>query len=279
MAEAQCPRCGTKVDQLQSVPAGVRAKIEEAGQEAVPPQVCANCFSQVVSAGAKGSIIAAREKAKENHKLMLWKSRVGMIRKARALMNEKAFSDAAVTYEKYIRVLEVVFDAKPGELTPQHFKESARTSELTILVSAYWDLMRIYDTSGNYGDRMKQTSTKLALFLRFTPLYPDIMRKADAFLKTSKNPAVIKGFIKSASEAKGGCFIATSAFESAFAPEVFLLREWRDQVLQNSFAGRAFIRAYYTCSPPVARFLDKIPWLKPLIRAGLRKFIDLAVRH
>ena len=279
MSEVQCPRCGTKVDQLQTVPSAVRAKIEASGQEAIPSQVCANCFAEVAGGASRGSLLANRAKAKENHTLMLWKSRVGMIRKARALMVDKAFSDAAVTYEKYIRVLEVVFDAKPGELTPQHFKESARTSELTILVSAYWDLLRIYDTSEKYGDRMKQTAVKLSTFLRFTPLYPDIMRKAEAFVKTSKNPAVIKSFLKGASEAKGGCFIASSAFESAFAPEVFVLQNWRDHVLQKTPLGRTFIRLYYAVSPPIARFLDRIPWLKPLIRAGLRKFIDLAVRH
>lgn len=254
-------------------------KLAEAGQSGVPSEVCANCFNQLAGSIARGSVLLAREKAKEQRKLMLWKSRVALIKKARNCMQEKAFSDAAVSYEKYMRVLEVVFDAKPGELSPEHFKDSARTQELTVVASALWDLMRIYDTSEKYGDRMKATATKLSAFLRFTPIYPDIMRKAEAFSKTCKNTPVLKAFLKSASESKGRCFIATSAFESPWAPEVARLQRWRQDVLLQSATGRVFVRTYYRVSPSIARFLDRIPVLKPAVRAALRTFIDLAVRH
>jgi hypothetical protein len=79
-------------------------------------------------------------------------------------MNDKAFSDAAVAYEKYIKVLEIIFDAKPGELSPEQFKDAARTQELTVVASAYWDLLRIYDTSEKYGDRQAIAAKKLAQF-------------------------------------------------------------------------------------------------------------------
>ena len=73
-------------------------------------------------------------------------------------MNDKMFSDAAVNYEKYIKVLEVVFDCKAGELAPEMFKDSARTQELTVVTSVFWDLLRIYDTSSKYGDRMQRAA-------------------------------------------------------------------------------------------------------------------------
>ena len=110
-------------------------------------------------------------------------------------MNEKAFSDAAVAYEKYIKLIEMVFDAEPGGLTAEHFKDAARTQELTVIASTYWDLLRIYDTSDKYGDRQMLAAKKLAIFLRFTPIYPDIIRKASAFQKTARNPDAIKAFL------------------------------------------------------------------------------------
>lgn len=270
---ANCPRCGSTADQLQHIDLGLMGKLREAGHGSLPDEVCSNCFNELAGSVARGSVLLAREKAKEQKKLMLWKSRVGLVKKARALMAEKAFSDAAVAYEKYFRVLESVFEVKPGELTPEMFKESARTQELTIVASAYWDLVRIYDTSDKYGDRMGLATKKLAHFLRFTPIYPDIVRKAEAFSKTCRNQAALKAFLKDVSDNKDKCFIATAAFGSLEAPEVSYLRTWRDQVLRNSRSGVWLIKFYYKISPSIARFLNRHERLKPLARAFLRQFI------
>ena len=203
---------------------------------------------------------------------MLWKSRVNLIKKARQCMQDKMFSDAAVAYEKYLKVLEVVFDAKGGDLSPEQFKDSARTQELTVVASVYWDLLRIYDTSDKYGERQAVAAKKLAQFLKFTPIFPDIIRKAEAFQKTAKNPAVIKNFLKLSSEAKGRCFIATAAFQYS-SPEVEILQKFRDSFLISNFCGRIFVNIYYYLSPPLARILDKAPLLRSAVRWSLRKII------
>lgn len=276
MSEVQCPRCGNSVEALQPLDAALAKKIREGGSvEALPSQVCDACFTQLAGGIARGSVLLAREKAREQKKLMLWRSRVNLIKKARSLMNEKMFSDAAVAYEKYLKVLEIVFDSEPGGLTPEAFKDSARTQELTVVASVYWDLLRIYDTSSNYGDRQIAAAQKLAQFLKFTPIYPDIIRKAEAFQKTAKNPGVIKSFLKQSDSNKGRCFIATAAFASPSAPIVLELSDFRDRVLMHSTLGRAFIRLYYRHSPPIAFFLDKHPRLKPLFRVILKVFAAL----
>lgn len=284
MSEVSCPRCGNSVAELKGLDAGAIAKLKAEGNESPPAQVCASCVSQLSgssgSSVARDSVLIMREKAKEQKRLMLWKSRVNLIKKARQCMNDKMFSDAAVAYEKYLRVLEVVFDAKPGELSPEHFKDSARTQELTIVASVYWDLLRIYDTSERYGERQTQSAQKLANFLKFTPILPDIVRKAEIFLKTAKNPAVVKNFLKMANEEKGRCFIATAAFESNLAPEVRFLCNFRDHTLRKYMAGDLFIFIYYKFSPPIARILDKCPSLKPAVRGILRGIIRfLAARQ
>lgn len=201
---------------------------------------------------------------------MLWKSRVNLIKKARQLMMGKAFSEAAVAYEKYLRVLEVVFDAQPGELTPEHFKDSARTQELTLVASVYWDLLRIYDTSDRYGDRQALAAKKLAQFLKFTPIFPDIVRKAETFSRTARNPSAVKAFIKGATSTRTRCFVATAAFDSEFDPTVVALQGWRDRVLARRYLGLLFIQGYERWSPPVAAALDRSAFLKPLVRVFLK---------
>jgi hypothetical protein len=274
MAQTNCPRCGNPSEDtdFQAVSPALAAKIQEASGETVAAKVCGKCFAEVAGGVARGSVLLQREKAKEQKKLMMWKSRVNLIKRARQSMNDKAFSDAAVAYEKYIKVLEIIFDAKPGELSPEQFKDAARTQELTVVASAYWDLLRIYDTSEKYGARQAIAAKKLAQFLRFTPIFPDIVKKAEAFSRTAKNPNVIKGLLKSISENSGRCFIATSAF-SYHSPEVDFLTEFRDQKLMKSQAGRAFTLIYYKISPSLASFLDRHPALKPIVRGLLRKFI------
>lgn len=261
---------------LQNLSPAVQEQLSARSSESVPEQICMNCYRELTSGdptaakGNSGSALMAAEKAREQKKLMLWKSRVNFIKKARALMGERAFSEAAVAYEKYIRVLEVVYDAKPGGLTPENFKDSARTQELTVVASVYWDLLRIYDTSEKYGDRQVTAAQKLAQFLKFTPIYPDIIRRAEAFQKTAKNPGVVKTFLKSAAESKGRCFIATAAFESENAPEVLHLRQYRDNVLAHSVWGMGFIAFYESVSPPIAACLDRYPRVKPSVRKILR---------
>ena len=53
----------------------------------------------------------------------------------------------------------------------------------------------------------------------------------------------------------GGCFIATACYGSSQAPQVQLLRAFRDHYLEPRLLGRVFISTYYAVSPRIARFL------------------------
>jgi hypothetical protein len=220
---------------------------------------------------ASGGVLLAQERAKEQHRVALWKSRVQLIKRARQKMSEKNYSEAAVSYEKYLKILEIVFGNKKGQLlTPEMFKDNARTSELTVVASVYWDLLRIYDSSDKYRERQATAAKQLAVFIRFTPVFPDIIKKAEAFVRQARNPAIIKSFLKGAAQQRPRCFVATSAFESPLAVEVQVLRHFRDQKLRTTKIGRRFIFSYYRLSPAIACFLDRHPGLKPGVRAVLR---------
>lgn len=272
----QCPRCGIQVTELEAVNPGVLSKLAAGGEANLHPQVCAGCISDMnrLLATSSGGVLMAQERAREQHRLQLWKSRVMLIKKARQNMSQKLYSEAAVSYEKYLKILDIVFEVKKGErLKPEAFKESARTTELTVVASVYWDLMRIYDTHEKYEDRMLNAAGQLSAFIQFTPIYPDIIRKAELFQKTARNPQVVKQFLKMSDKQTPRCFIATAAFEDPCAPEVRALREFREISLRKSKWGRKFIAVYYKYSPSIACLLDKQPKLKPAVRAILRILI------
>jgi hypothetical protein len=65
------------------------------------------------------------------------------------------------------------------------------------------------------------------------------------------------------------CFIATAAYGSGLAPEVAVLREFRDRYLLTNRAGQAFVDWYYAVSPPVAAFIAEHDSLKTAVRLGL----------
>lgn len=74
------------------------------------------------------------------------------------------------------------------------------------------------------------------------------------------------------------CFIATAAYGSASAPEVQLLRGFRDRVLLKSAPGRAFVAWYYRVSPRVAVRIAERPALRAVVRGALAPVV-LAIAH
>jgi hypothetical protein len=86
---------------------------------------------------------------------------------------------------------------------------------------------------------------------------------------TSSTPAVDSG-------GSSGCFIATAAYGSKFEPHVKLLRDFRDKFLLNNALGKAFIRAYYTYSPPIADFISKHDHLRTVVRVSLLPVVGMS---
>jgi len=65
------------------------------------------------------------------------------------------------------------------------------------------------------------------------------------------------------------CFIATAAYGTSLAPQLNVLRKFRDHCLPNSI-----VELYYRLSPPIADFIRK----HVRIRAAVRVIVDLLVK-
>lgn len=270
---AQCPRCQNQADTLYPVETSLVDKLAQT-EGAGHTSLCKACLTECRKTIGEGNILALQALAKEKYRASLWRSRVQLLKKARALMEQKQLQEAALHYEKYLRLMEIVFDVQKGTLSPDHFKEKARTTELTVISSVYWDLLRIYDSSSSYSDRQNNAAKQLAKFLPYTPIFPDIVKKAQAFSKKAKNSQAIKTFINLALKKRAQCFIASSAFENPYSEEILFLRSYRDRVLKNNFLGRQFVFFYYKISPTIACILDKQSYLKPYVRAFIRLLIS-----
>lgn len=274
-----CPYCHDTVPTLVRIEAGMKLRLQQNAKVApVPDAVCDGCYRMMAKLVSTGAALRAEASAKEQNRLMLWRNRVGLIKQAKQNLAEKKFADAAVSYEKYLRVLEIVYDLKPGGLTPELFRGEAKAQELTVVTSVYWDLMRVYDSSLNFADRQAKVAEKLAAFARYTPIFGHIMRKAESQARSAKNPEAFKKFLKLSNAKRPRCFIATSAFDSYTDETVQQLCELRDQRLKTTWLGRKFIYAYYRISPPIARQLDRHSGLKPLVRLILKQALRLMAK-
>jgi hypothetical protein len=74
-----------------------------------------------------------------------------------------------------------------------------------------------------------------------------------------------------------GCFIATAAYGYYSAPQVQVLRNFRNRFLQTNELGNAFVAWYYAHGPAAAAWLNEHPQYKPLVRAALLPAIGMAL--
>ncbi len=86
--------------------------------------------------------------------------------------------------------------------------------------------------------------------------------------------------IKSSQDGGGGgssgCFIATAAYGTALEHHVILLKRFRDLYLLTNSPGKAFVKFYYTYSPPIAHFIAQNSLARMTVRTALLPLLATA---
>jgi len=82
-----------------------------------------------------------------------------------------------------------------------------------------------------------------------------------------------------APQKSGGCYVATAVYGSYDAPEVMVLRSWRDDFLDSFGLGRQFIRFYYATSPGLIRMVGSREWFVVPSKAVLDRLVRLLRRQ
>ncbi len=268
-----CQNCGVKSPNLVTVDSGLKLTLASSGSTEIPSLVCGNCLKTLKKSASLGSQLKAKEEAKIHHLNSLWKVRFDVVKQARASFQHGEYANSAILYEKYLKILTMAFEKEKTDLVPTQFSDNPK--EITIIVSVLWDLMLIYDSHIKFADKQRESAEMLAKFLRFSPMYNTIVRKAELQVRQGKNATNFRYLLKLCDSSASRCFVANSAFNTRTDPTVRLLCEFRDQYLKQNTLGRVFVMNYYRRSPSVALFLDQNPKLKPLVRSLLRAVASL----
>ncbi len=72
----------------------------------------------------------------------------------------------------------------------------------------------------------------------------------------------------------GGCYVATAVYGSYDCPQVWTLRRFRDNMLAETWYGRAFIRTYYAVSPTLVKWFGKADWFRNMWKPTLDMMVE-----
>lgn len=89
--------------------------------------------------------------------------------------------------------------------------------------------------------------------------------------KHCATPSRIDGFLE-----RSTCFIATAAYGDEWDPRLEVLRQFRDQILEQFDSGRTFTKWYYSWSPDAAKWLIENPGYRRMIKLALLPVVESA---
>lgn len=271
-----CQNCGADDPNLSTIDSGLKLALAKSGQTEIPAVVCANCLKTLRKSASQGAQLQAKEEAENKNKVAMWRGRTELVKQGRRFLTRGEYAEAAISYEKYLKVVTLVVQKNKGELDPKLFSDHPK--EITIISSVLWDLMLIYDSHVKFQVKQMEIVDVLARFLRFSPVYNGIIRRAEKQVRSSKNPQAFKQLLKLCDASASRCFVANAVFETRVDPHVQILCQFRDQILRQSDLGRRFIIFYYKHSPQWVHWLNKRPHLKGRLRALLQRVAILLQR-
>ncbi|MBQ4401483.1 MAG: hypothetical protein II832_04905, partial [Synergistaceae bacterium] len=93
--------------------------------------------------------------------------------------------------------------------------------------------------------------------------------------KRNKNSAVHSMLYPKKKRKKSGCYVATCVYGTYDCPQLWVLRRFRDDILERSWFGRRFITLYYAISPTLVKLFGG----RKTITAHWRRMLDPLVER
>jgi len=135
------------------------------------------------------------------------------------------------------------------------------------------------------SERELEAGTNCSLVINFAP---ELATELQAIVKIKSNALGVPELsipiwgtglnATSTEKSNSKCFIATAAYGSFLAPEVKILRQFRDDVLLQYDWGKSLVTYYYEFSPPLANFLAKHDSLRQMTRIILTPMV-YSIKH
>lgn len=110
------------------------------------------------------------------------------------------------------------------------------------------------------------------------PRNPDGLRRDAQEFDMYYRLFIAEYYTKSFSEPKNkysACYIATAVYGSYDAPQVMILRRFRDFYLQKRKWGREFVKLYYRLSPSFATMLKQNKGINNIVKCLLDAFVSV----
>jgi hypothetical protein len=134
-------------------------------------------------------------------------------------------------------------------------------------VECQYELAKLYEEKGEKNEYLKYIKIAAENGSPGAKLHLEYLNQTESGNNKAHLP-------ESQSSKSSGCYIATAVYGSYDAPEVLVLRRFRDEFLAPSILGRAFIKIYYNLSPPFAKWLKGVRGLNNGMRHILNRFVN-----
>lgn len=129
---------------------------------------------------------------------------------------------------------------------------------------AYWVALALIDFTDPTGVNISKSETYAEADVEQAPVL-----NTDGSFRMGAGAVEFK-------EKEKKCFVATGVYGSPDAPEVRVLRRFRDRRIEGTPLGDGTLRLYYRWSPPLADIVSRCPTLRKWVR---HRLLDPLVRY
>lgn len=169
---------------------------------------------------------------------------------------------SSLIVHSFADLLEDKYNGLFGQMSAQSWKESI---DILLIYTNHFTkgehLSNIQKIIDEYGDKIKKYDSSY-----ITPKVDSEEGESDDVISNSSTSTT--------TNKSNGCYVATAVYGSYDCPEVWTLRRFRDYTLDETFAGRTFIKTYYAISPTLVRILGDTSWFKAMWKPILDKIVS-----